>query len=237
MIITGAAGAIGKGIARVVAEAGAKVALLDVSPIPSEVYDDFRGSALALQADITSETDCERIAAEVQTQFGSITALVNNAGIIKRTRTEETTLSDWTRILNVNLTGTFLLTKAVLPFLRARGGGIVVNIASRAAFRPHRNASPAYGASKAGMVYLTRHWALEFAPYGIRVNAVLPGPTRTPMFATMSFAEQEAAIGGIPLGRPAEPVEIAEMVRFLLSPSSQYITGEAIHLNGGSYMG
>lgn len=237
VLITGAAGAIGMEIARVVAQAGAKVALIDISPMPSDLYDRFPASPLALQADITSESDCRNVATEVHTRFGAITGLVNNAGVISRTKTEETTLSEWSRILNVNLTGTFLLTKAVLPYLRSCGRGAVVNIASRAAFRPHRNASPAYGASKAGMVYLTRHWALEFARYGIRVNAVLPGPTRTPMFATMSSAEQEAAIESIPLARPAEPAEIAEAVRFLLSTSSQYITGEAIHINGGSYMG
>jgi 3-oxoacyl-[acyl-carrier protein] reductase len=161
---------------------------------------------------------------------------VNNAGIIRRCSTEETTVEEWETVLRVNLTGTFLMTKEVVPWMRRCGGGSIVNISSRAAKRPHRNATPAYGASKAGVLYLTRHLAVEYAADNIRVNAICPGPIETDMFYQLDEQKRAEKIAEIPLGRLGQPKEIGYAVLFLVSGLSEFITGEVLHVNGGSFM-
>jgi 3-oxoacyl-[acyl-carrier protein] reductase len=186
--------------------------------------------------DVGAEADCQAVTEQAWQIFGALDVLVNNAGIIRRTPTEQTTIEAWEAVLRVNLTGTFLMTREAIPFMRRSGGGCIVNISSRAAKRPHRNATPAYGASKAAILYLTRHFALEYAKENIRVNALCPGPVETEMFHQLDETKRRQTIEEIPLGRIAVPREIGEAVLFLASELSEFITGETIHINGGSFM-
>ncbi len=240
VLITGAATGIGLEIARAFLHAGHQVALNDVSE-PALRHaatviapDDQNGRLLLVPGDVSSESSVRDVVNNAVSRFGGFDTLVNNAGIITRSPTEDTSLQDWSRVLAVNLTGTFLMGRQCIPVLRKARDPRIVNVSSRAAKRPHRNAAPSYGATKAAIIYLTRHWALEWAP--IPVNAICPGPVETDMFRQMDHSTRERVQNEIPLGRVARPAEIAELVMFLCSPAAGYITGESININGGSFM-
>lgn len=240
VVISGGASGIGLGIARSALQYGASVTLADASGKSLKAAEaalaDAAGRLLSLEIDVASEDGATTAVRKTVERFGTVNDLVNNAGIIRRASTEHTSLEEWTEILRVNLTGAFLLTRAAVPILKAQGSGNIVNISSRSAIRPHRNASPAYGASKAGLLYLTKHWAYELASYGIRVNAIAPGPVRTEMFETMDDKQQREALTGIPMQRAGTVQEIADVAMFLVSDAAAYLTGQTIHVNGGSLM-
>jgi len=139
-------------------------------------------------------------------------------------------------VLDVNLTGTLHFYRAVLPGMIAARRGAIVNVRSTTAKTPHRNAAPAYGASKAALNYLTMHPVRERAPHGIRVNAVCPGPVETDMTAEWSAEYLEAALANVLLGRLGSVEEIDRTIGFLLSDDAGFITGETINANGGTYM-
>jgi NAD(P)-dependent dehydrogenase (short-subunit alcohol dehydrogenase family) len=172
----------------------------------------------------------------VMQQYGGIDILVNCAGILDTGSIEDLEESTWDNVLNVNLKGTYLVTQAAIPCMKDRGNGRIINISSLAGRMGGRKTGPAYSASKAGMIGLTKAVARMVAHYGITVNAVAPGTTNTEMVTQFSRDELDQLIAGIPLGRLIEPDEIAEAVFFLASDKSGMITGAVLDINGGVYM-
>lgn len=191
------------------------------------------GSAAALRADVSSEAEVAAMAAQVRERFGRLHILVNNAGDVHRARTEELRLEEWRQILDVNLTGTFLCTQQLLPALRAAGSASVVNLSSIAGVRGG-TLGPHYAAAKGGIIALTKYWAQELLPYGIRVNAVAPSMTDTEMARAMwPDPQREALERQAPMGRFARPEEVASVILFLASDQSSYMTGECLNVTGG----
>lgn len=188
-----------------------------------------------IQADLQEVSAIEDLVRRIETQWDAIDVLVNNAGIVRRTPTINTSLDEWNEVIAVNLTGTFLVTKALYPLLQRSRQGRIVNLSSRAAGRPHLNASPAYGATKAALVYLTRHWAMEWAKDRILCFAIAPGPVRTPMFDTLDPAQQEKTLRDLPLGRLIEPEEVASLVVYAALDCPEVMTGQTFHCNGATY--
>lgn len=240
-IVTGASRGIGRAIALRLADAGADVLatgtradLLDT--LVAEVGASGR-RAVAMVGDVADPGIAKEAVRRASRDLGAVGVLVNSAGVNLRTSTLEMALEDWNRVIDVNLNGTLHFCRAVLPGMAERGGGAIVNVTSTMAKMPHRNAAPAYGASKAAVNYLTMHLAREFATGGIRVNAVCPGPVDTDMTAEWSPEHRARVIKGVPLGRLGTPEDIAETVAYLASDAAGFITGQTIDVNGGTLMG
>ncbi|MGP6086370.1 SDR family NAD(P)-dependent oxidoreductase [Antarctobacter jejuensis] len=239
-IITGASRGIGRATALALARAGAALLLQAtngdrLTALAAEITA-AGGKALTLAGDVTDPAIAEQAVNMAQDGFGRLDLLVNNAGINTRSSTLDMALDDWTRVMDVNLNGTLHFCRAALPPMIAQGAGAIVNVSSTTAKTPHRNAAPAYGASKAAVNYLTMHLAQEMAPHGIRVNAVCPGPTETDMSQQWTDAYRDRVTASVPLGRLGTPEDIAQTILFLCSPASGFITGETLNANGGTYM-
>ena len=238
VVLTGASGGIGLACLEAFLKRGCQVVAVDLDPAPVKAFIEARGSQEAVevcQTDLREVSQIEELAERVGTLWDGVDVLVNNAGIVKRTPTTSTSLPEWNEVLGVNLTGTFLVTKALYPLLKRSKQGRIVNLSSRAAGRPHLNASPAYGATKAALVYLTRHWALEWARDGILCFAIAPGPVRTPMFDTLDPSQRERTLRELPLGRLIEPEEVASLVLFAAFDCPEVMTGQTFHCNGATY--
>ena len=241
-IVTGAASGIGRAIAEVIAEAGAEgVAIADVNlkganETVALVESCSKARGLAVETDVSNESQVTRLAEAALEEFGRVDILVNNAGICPTTPWDDTTLDSWNRILGVNLTSAYLCTRAVLPHMRRRKYGRIVNISSAAAFLGSVVAHVAYGVSKAGMIALTKSIAKEFASEGIRANAVAPGSIDTPL--TDSFGDEiKGRLAELsPMKRQGTPMEIADAVLFLVSDRASFVNGATLHVNGGMLM-
>ena len=238
--MTGASRGIGRGIALRLAEHGARVLVngtdeARLATLAAEI-EGAGGRAIVCAGDVADEATAVAAARQAQDAFGAIDILVNNAGMNLRSGTLEMAFADWQRVFDVNLNGTLHFCRAVLPGMIAAGGGCIVNVSSTTAKTPHRNAAPAYGASKAAVNYLTMHLAREMAPHGIRVNAVCPGPVETDMSAQWSEDYRERVTASVPLGRLGTPRDIADIVVFLASDMSAFVTGETINANGGTFI-
>jgi NAD(P)-dependent dehydrogenase (short-subunit alcohol dehydrogenase family) len=244
-IVTGGANGIGRAIVQQLADNGARVVIADVEQGPAEQaareVEQGGSECLALPADVSDRAAMERLAAEVVARFDRIDILINNAGINSNHRVpvHEYTLEDWNRILSVDLTGTFLASRAVLPAMLRTGGGRIVNISSIAGVVPLRLQS-AFVAAKAGVANLTRSMAAELGAQGVRVNCVAPGSTLTRGTEALfygpdgQFNDQVASlVSHIPLGRPGTPEEIAAAVLFLVAPEASYVTGVVLPVDGG----
>jgi 3-oxoacyl-[acyl-carrier protein] reductase len=238
VLVTGGGSGIGAATCRLFASSGANVHVIDregagAARVAAEIGNNSHASAHAL--DVSDGPGFARLAGEIAASGGGIDVLVNSAGTITRKTLGSMSGADWDRIISVNLGGTFNAIQAVLPHMKARGGGAIVNIASIAGRRISFGGGANYSASKAGVLGLTRHAAYELAPDKIRVNAVCPGPTATPFGGGQTpSAEQKAARAKkIPLGRMVEPEDIAEAVLFLASPAASMITGIALDVDGG----
>jgi 3-oxoacyl-[acyl-carrier protein] reductase len=237
-LVTGGGNGIGAATCRAFAAAGAQVAVLDrdaaaAERIAAEITG-RNGHAMAHGLDVVDRNGFARLAEGITEAWGGIDILVNGAGTTVRRMIGEMGAEDWDRVIAVNLTGAFNGIQAVLPHMRARGGGAIINIASIAGQRISFGGTANYSASKAGLLGLTRHAAYELAPDRIRVNAVCPGPTATGFGGAMPTAETKAARAQkIPLGRMCEPEDIADPILFLAGDAARMITGVALNVDGG----
>ena len=236
-LVTGARGGIGLATARALAAEGAKLVLGDVASL-DQIVRDLGGDSqnvVATQLDVTSAADAEAAVRLALERFGRLDILVNNAGVGKPAPLAEVTDELWDWILDINLKGAFICARAAAPKLGE--GGVIVNIASLAGRASSPSMACAYSASKAGLLGLTRHLAKELAPRGIRVTAVNPGVVITPLVTDNYPLEHLArTIESVPLGRAAQPEEIASVVVFLASPAASYVTGASLDVNGGIFM-
>ena len=237
-LITGAARGMGAAEARLFAGEGARVCLTDMLEeegrrVEAEIAE-ADGECFFLPLDVTSEEEWTAVVDRVVARFGRLDVLVNNAGIFHYATLEQETEDDWHRVMDVNAKGVFLGMRAVLDVMRRNGGGSIVNISSSAGMvGSHR--STAYNASKGAVRLLTKSAAVQCAKEGIRVNSVHPGAVITGMtpFAFPNPGELEARIPEIPVGRAAQPEEIAYGVLFLASDESSYMTGSELVIDGG----
>jgi len=237
-LVTGGGNGIGAATCRAFAAQGARVAVLDRDAASAErvavEITGRNGQAAAYAVDVADRDAFARLTEGITEAWGGIDILVNGAGTTVRRMIGEMGVEDWNRVLAVNLTGAFNGIQAVLPHMRARGGGAIVNIASIAGQRISFGGTANYTASKAGLLGLTRHAAYELAPDGIRVNAVCPGPTATGFGGAMPSEEAKATRAlKIPLGRMCEPDDIADPVLFLAGRAARMITGVALTVDGG----
>ena len=238
VLITGGNRGIGLAAARLFAEEGARVVLLGRDQAKGESEAGSIPNAKFIQGDVTKAEDCRRAVEESTRMFGGLDILVNCAGIIYRNRTvEQTTEEEWDATFDVNVKGTFLMCKYVMPALRERKG-CIVNLSSYVGLVGFRGAS-AYAASKAAIINLTRSMALDHAREGVRVNAVCPGSVDTEMIhaAWEKFGDMEEArrlwSEKHPVGRIAQPEEVARTILFLASDDASFITGTALAVDGG----
>jgi NAD(P)-dependent dehydrogenase (short-subunit alcohol dehydrogenase family) len=238
-IVTGAGKGFGRAIAARLAQDGARILAADIHlPGAEETAAQIRaagGEAGACAVDVASAASVEAmLRSALECGGGRVDILVNNAGIWKSTPTETTTEADWDRVLGVNLKGVFLCCRAVIPVMKAQGRGHIVNIASIAARNGGTFSGIHYVASKAGIVAITKKLAKELGAFGIVVNGVNPGHSDTGIMAGLDLtALTETLVKNTPLGRAAEPGDIADVVAFLASDAARFVHGETIEVNGG----
>jgi NAD(P)-dependent dehydrogenase (short-subunit alcohol dehydrogenase family) len=235
LLVTGAASGIGRALADFLAERGAKLALIDRDEEALKRVAEQTG-AHSVSLDLAQSAGIAPAVIRLATGLGGLDGVVNCAGIGRSASLDEASEEDWAQTIAINLTAPFLVSKAALPWLRAAPSPSIVNIASGVGLRPMGKGQAGYAASKAGLLGLTRALAVELAPL-IRVNAVCPGLTRTPIVDSVlrdvSSADQAAFVSQYPVGRPAEPVEIANVIAFLLSEASSFVTGATYAVDGG----
>jgi NAD(P)-dependent dehydrogenase (short-subunit alcohol dehydrogenase family) len=239
-VVTGAATGIGHAAAHALCEEGAHSVVADIDLEGAEraagelVAKGYEASAIRI--DISMVSDIERCVRVLLGSHAKIDILVNNAGLYSTVPIPMMTEGEWDRVMDVNLKGTFFLSKEVLPSMIERRYGKIVNIASLAAKRGGVTSGVNYGASKAGVVSVTKYLATYAAPFGVNVNAVVPGFAETKMFRMNSPEKIAALLKTIPLGRVARPEELGKAVAFLASDDASYITGEIMDVNGGIHM-
>lgn len=242
-LVTGASSGIGRATAEVMAREGARVGIgycknRDGAEQAQEAIRNGGGRALAVRADVTRYADVVAMVESVRKEFGPIDILVNNAGDLLGRRTlADMTEEYWDQVMAINLKSAFLCVKAVYEEMAARKSGCVINVTSIAGRSGGGPGGAAYGAAKGGLLTYTKGLAKELAPLGIRVNNVAPGVIATPFHERYSPGEMfKRLITMIPMGRAGTSEETAEVIVFLASPASRYITGETIEVNGGMLM-
>jgi 3-oxoacyl-[acyl-carrier protein] reductase len=230
-VVTGGGRGIGRAISEKLAESKAQVVVCDIH------LSSHKQKSIAYQVDVTDIEAVESMIAEVKKRLGPVDILVNNAGIMYRTRILEISAEEWEKTLRVNLTGPFVLTQTVLPSMKERGFGRIINISSSAGRSVSTLGGAHYTVSKAGLLGLTRAVAKEVAPFGITVNAICPGLIDTEMVRkTTAKKELQDFLDSFPINRMGSPEEVGDLVVFLCSDKASYITGASIDINGGDLM-
>jgi 3-oxoacyl-[acyl-carrier protein] reductase len=238
-VVTGGTRGIGRAVAQCLAEDGAAVVVSGLDPARLEAATRELGGigpgVLGVAADVARREDAERLVGEARERFGRVDILVNNAGITRDALLVRMKDEEWDRVLEVNLRGAFLMTRAVAKVMMRQRGGRIVNIASAAGAMGSAGQAN-YSAAKAGLIGLTKATARELCRWGILVNAVAPGLIETDMAAAIPAEAREALLAQVPLGRIGTGREVAEVVRFLAGDGATYVTGQVFHVNGGLYM-
>jgi 3-oxoacyl-[acyl-carrier protein] reductase len=245
-LVTGGARGIGAAAARALGREGADIAVADVI-LPTTTVRDLEAlgrQAVAIVADVSSAADVRRMVEEAVAALGHIDILVNSAGVVQRESLLDTTEVVWDRVVAIDLKGTFLCIQAVYPHMRARGYGKIVNVSSisgiiggavsKASDTPEQRkgrSGPAYAAAKGGVIALTRWVAKDVAKDGLYVNSVAPGAVETDMTRGYDYGVQ-----ALPIARMGSPADIAEVILFLASDASNYITGQVLNVDGGWVM-
>lgn len=246
-IITGAGSGLGRAAALLFAREGAKVVVAanrekdGVETVKSII--ESGGEAIFVKVDVTTAADVEKAVKSAIEKYGKLDIMFNNAGTPGPGKLiADITEEEWNRVLSINLTGVFLGTKYAIPEMLKGGGGVIINISSVAALSPRRYTG-AYAAAKAAVIQLTKVTALEYARKNIRVNCILPGPIDTPFFTKVADGDpekiaafKEKVRNEVPLGRFAQPEEIAQVALFLASDEASYITGAAFVADGGQLL-
>ena len=239
-IVTGASRGIGRHIALAFAREGADLVVNATNTallqsLAREIAALGRKCVIAVGSVADSQTAQDMVRAALDA-FGRIDIVVNNAGVMNRKGTLELTIDEWHRVLDVNANGVFYVCKAVLPVMVEQHGGTILNITSTASKAAHPNASPAYGASKAAVTYLTKHFAAEFGKYGIRVNALQCGPIHSEMTDQWTPEYRAALLQKIPVGRIGEPEDIAQAAVYMVSDLASFVDGCSLNISGGKFM-
>ena len=244
-LVTGGGRGIGRAICEALADAGANVAVADLrSDEAAETANLVSGIAVTM--DVADLGSIAKGVQDVEVAFGGIDILVNNAGIFNMASIDQITQADYRRQYDINVGGTIFVTQAVVPLMKRRGGGAIINFASQAGRRGEPNIS-IYCSTKAAVISITQSLALEFADDNIRVNAIAPGVIDTPMWDVVDaqFAQYEnKAIGqkkrevglAVPLGRMGDPRDVADPCVFLASDAARYITAQTLNVDGGNWM-
>lgn len=237
-IVTGAARGIGKAIAKALSAEGASVVLSDLSEAVNETAAEIvaaGGKAVSIIGNVTQMSDCEAMIDQAIKSFGKLDILINNAGITKDNLLLRMAEADWDAVLNINLKGTFLCTKAAIKTMMKQRSGKIINIASVIGLMG--NAGQAnYAASKGGVISFTKTMAKELGSRNIRVNAIAPGFIESKMTDVLSEEARANLMERIPLGYLGKPEFVAEAVVFLASPAASYITGQVLNVDGGMVM-
>jgi 3-oxoacyl-[acyl-carrier protein] reductase len=236
-LVTGGGQGLGEAISLALAGEGAHVAVGDIdmdrAARVAALIEERGRKAVALKADVSSESDVKALVAQSVAGLGTIDILVNNAGIFHGGPVAEMSEDIWDRVLDINLKGTFLCSREIIPLFKEKGSGKVINIASLAGQVGGILAGANYATSKAGVICFTKSLAKELAPFGVNVNCIAPGVIDTEM--TEAFPREEMK-KTIPLGTLGEPQDVANAVLFFASEESKYITGETLNVNGGILM-
>lgn len=240
-IVTGGAQGIGKATALMLAREGAKIVIWDVKKDAADAtvseIKEQGGEALFMEGvDITQLESVEVACAKIVEHYGSISILVNNAGIVRDASFKKMTPEQWQQVIDVNLTGVFNCTKAASKYMMETNYGKIVNLASVVGI--HGNFGQTnYVAAKAGVIGMTKVWGRELGKHNITVNAVAPGPTDTSMLATVPDEFRQQMKQRIPLRRLGQPEEIAKVILFFATDASSFVTGQTLTVDGGTYLG
>ncbi len=240
-LVTGARRGMGKSHAIALAKQGAKVVVTDINQAECQAVVDeikkFNGEAIAFKLDVTNKSEIDSVVAETVKKFGQLDILVNNAGIVQFKPFLELSEEDWDKTIDINLKGEFLCAQAAARVMKEKGGGVIVNIASVAMGQQGIGMPNIvhYCASKGGIAGMTEAMAAELAPFNIRVNAVAPGMIDTPMVDVVKADPKmtEGMLQRVPLKRMGRSEEVSELVVFLASDSSSYMTGSVVVIDGG----
>jgi len=245
-LITGGASGIGKATAALFARKGAAVTIADINvkagEAVAEAIVDDGGEAMFVRCDVTRDSDCQRTVDRTVARWGKFDILFNNAGVTRRASVIETTEEEWDWVMAANVKSVFLMSKAAIPVMVKAGGGVIVNTGSGWGLVGGKDAV-SYCASKGAVIQLTKAMALDHGPQNIRVNAVCPGDTDTPMLANeaeqLGQSHQAILAESVhrPLGRVGRPEEIAQAVLYLASAASSFVTGTTLLVDGGGLAG
>jgi 3-oxoacyl-[acyl-carrier protein] reductase len=238
-VVTGGARGIGLTCAATLAREGANIVLADINGEALEqAAEEVRKEgveAITMTADVTAADEVDSLMSSAIEKFGSLDILINNAGVTRDTLLLRMKKEDWDFVININLNGTFNCTKSAARYMMKQRSGRIINIAS--VIGVMGNAGQAnYASSKAGIIGFTKAVARELAPRGVTVNAVAPGFIDTDMTRTIPQKARDELMHQIPMKRLGKPEDVANCIRFLALPGSEYITGQVIHVNGGMYM-